>query len=336
MKTIYIHIGTHKTGTTAIQMFASKNVHKLERRGYYYPLIGRPLITGIAHGHHLLPWYIVNHPVPDRYWMDLAHDKKSVFKHLIKAIEQNLCSKIILSSEEFDVFSKKHIESLKSFFASFDIKIVAYLRRKDSYVESMYQTMVVYNNESRQIGEVLKKSFRSPLNYFDFIENWRQVFGPENVIIRLYYPETLDSGDVVLDFYNRVGLDVRDFYKANEQHGINSSVPLHYVAVAAMLRRAGAHPEIIKVCNRIAQKMKNRTSPGFHFLSEHERRNLAESGLSEMKLLKILSEDDPAWAHFEIKAQEGEAFYKNTKFEGIGRILMDFEEILNSQDEDAS
>lgn len=335
MKTIYLHIGTHKTGTTAIQMFATRNASELERRGYFYPQIGRPFISGIAHGHHLFPWCIVNHPVPKRYWMDLAQDKKSVFEHLFKAIELNTCDKIILSSEEFDVFSTSHIESLKSLLASFDVKVIAYLRRKDLYVESMYQTMVVYNDESRQLNEVLNQGFRSPLNYFDFLDGWRRVFGHENVIIRLYCPESLELGDAVSDFYNIIGVDIKDLRDSDDLLKINSSVPLHYVAVIAMLRRSGAHPEVIKACSRIAQKMRGRSPSGFHFLPENERRNLADSGLSEMKRLKILPDDDPVWSQFAFNFHQEKAFYKNNKFEGIGRILFDFKELLDLQNEKA-
>ena len=40
MKTAYIHIGTHKTGSTSIQDFLFKNRTKLRDRGFLYPLSG--------------------------------------------------------------------------------------------------------------------------------------------------------------------------------------------------------------------------------------------------------------------------------------------------------
>ncbi len=70
---------------------------------------------------------------------------------------------------------------------------------------------------------------------------------------------------------------------------------------------------------------------GFHFLPEDERQRLAQSGLQEMKQLKFLPEDDPIWRHFEFVPNQQEIFNKNKRFEGIARILMDFETILNSQ-----
>lgn len=43
-KTLYIHAGTHKTGTTAIQKFLSANRDLLAKNGYLYP--------GTDQGHH--------------------------------------------------------------------------------------------------------------------------------------------------------------------------------------------------------------------------------------------------------------------------------------------
>ena len=41
MATLYLHIGMHKTGTTAIQRFCAENRRALLKRGYCYPLIFR-------------------------------------------------------------------------------------------------------------------------------------------------------------------------------------------------------------------------------------------------------------------------------------------------------
>ena len=41
MKTLYLHIGTHKTGSTAIQHFFKVNKEVLKTMGYTYPLFPR-------------------------------------------------------------------------------------------------------------------------------------------------------------------------------------------------------------------------------------------------------------------------------------------------------
>jgi len=37
MKTVYLHIGLHKTGTSTIQFFLANNREKLAELGYLYP-----------------------------------------------------------------------------------------------------------------------------------------------------------------------------------------------------------------------------------------------------------------------------------------------------------
>ena len=38
MKTLYIHIGTPKTGTTSLQHFCTENAKLFEEQGYCYPI----------------------------------------------------------------------------------------------------------------------------------------------------------------------------------------------------------------------------------------------------------------------------------------------------------
>jgi len=39
-KTLYLHCGTHKTGTTAIQQYLNNNLSLLEKNNLIYPRIG--------------------------------------------------------------------------------------------------------------------------------------------------------------------------------------------------------------------------------------------------------------------------------------------------------
>ena len=56
MKTLYLHIGTPKTATTAIQLFCYENREVLERHGYYYPMFEYefPNVQKYRNGHFLV------------------------------------------------------------------------------------------------------------------------------------------------------------------------------------------------------------------------------------------------------------------------------------------
>ncbi len=58
-KTICIHIGTHKTGTTSIQAFLASNRERLRLHGVYVPRAGT---TDPRSGHHNLAWQLRGDP----------------------------------------------------------------------------------------------------------------------------------------------------------------------------------------------------------------------------------------------------------------------------------
>lgn len=61
----FIHIGTHKTGTTSIQHLLIRNSSALRERGYCYPQAGR---LELSPGHHNLAWEISSdHRFRDNY-----------------------------------------------------------------------------------------------------------------------------------------------------------------------------------------------------------------------------------------------------------------------------
>ena len=55
MKTIFLHVGTHKTGTTSIQHFLARNRYELQERGFSYPDIHM-----LEDAHHCLGGQLIN------------------------------------------------------------------------------------------------------------------------------------------------------------------------------------------------------------------------------------------------------------------------------------
>lgn len=77
MKTVYLHIGTHRTGSTSIQRFLANGEEALADRGVIYPKTGRPDTEwSNRYGHHLLHWSLVgkNGVSSDQVWRDLQEE----------------------------------------------------------------------------------------------------------------------------------------------------------------------------------------------------------------------------------------------------------------------
>lgn len=327
-KTLYIHIGTHKTGTTAIQKFSVDKFEELLALDIYYPKISRPTINKISNGHHLLPWYLIGHPVPDKYYNEYHDKKSSVFPSLIEDIKSSSCQNIIISSEEFDRLNSKEIEQLKAYFDEFNIKIIVYLRRKDTYLESMYQTDVISNNEKNNISEYIK-NVPIPLNYYNFITDWKNTFGEENLLINFYCKKSLKSNDIVVDFYSHLGINVEEMIQADETKKINASVPFQYIGLISMLRRMDASDDMVNSVKRIAYKMGASANRDFHFLSLEERNELAKSGLEEVKRLNLVMPDEKC---FTLSDDEKNDNIKLGRFAALKQVFTDFEEYLQKND----
>ncbi len=322
-KTVYIHIGTHKTGTTAIQVFSTKNIDKLKEMDVLYPHLGRPYINSISFGHHLLPWYLSKHPTPNRTYGNFENKKDLLFPSLIKTIQDSPYKNVVLSSEEFDRLEIKEIKKLKTYFKDISVKIIVYLRRKDTFIESLYQTKVVHSNYYRTIEEVIK-SRHGILNYYKFISKWQDVFGKNNVIVNLYCKDKLKNNDIIADFYSHLKIDISNLIEPKYQ--VNASVPYQYVALIANLGRKGASQNVINILKRISKKIKNKDN-SFHFLTQEKRMALADSGFEEIERLSVADEESRKCFLF----SEEEIGSKKTILSPLEKVFLDFERILDER-----
>jgi hypothetical protein len=324
-KTVYIHIGTHKTGTTAIQLFSKQNKNKLKELDTFYPSIGCPIDPTLSFGHHLLPWYLSHHPVPDSYYGEFKKNKNLLFPSLIESILSAPYSNIVLSSEEFDRLNSSEIKHLKQYFKSLDVKIVIYLRRKDTLIESLYQTKVIHNNDFRTIEEVIK-SREELLDYYSFVTKWQNIFGKDNVLINLYCKDILKDKNIVLDFYNKIAIDITTLLEENTSFRVNVSVPFQYVALIANLGRKGASQKLLNTLKRISKKIKNKNS-SYHFLSLEMRKNLAISGSNELVKLdtSLVKHDIYNCFDFSKSEKESENFLSP-----LEQVFADYENFIDS------
>lgn len=150
---------------------------------------------------------------------------------------------VIMSAENFSwIFSQEEIDNLeKQSRLYFDeVKIIVYLRRQDRQIISHHQ-QASKSSESGSYCYYAGDSFAIPkcrphfdeyLNYHDRIGKWAHAFGKENMIIRIFDPETLLNGDVVSDFFQQIGIDFdtnEASYRSNESLGFERTKVGHLV-----------------------------------------------------------------------------------------------------------
>jgi hypothetical protein len=205
MRTCYIHLGTHKTGTTSIQMTLGRHAEVLARSGYLYPLTCRP---DDAPAQHNVAFSLRDDPRFRR--------SNGTIEELLEEIKTSSLD-IILSSEEFSHalhYEPKKFQELVDQIASLcpRIVILIYLRRQIDYIRSNYFERLksgfalTFEDYAMQRLEFELSEF--PLDYSKLISAIDNLKGVE-AIVRSY--DAVRNGRVVSDFLQVVGLPPSEF-----------------------------------------------------------------------------------------------------------------------------
>lgn len=206
-----IHIGTHKTGSTALQIFLHANRKLLLKKNILYPGVG---MVGAAH-HKLAT--------------ALSQKNKDYLNDCFNKIEQvatrNAVDWIVLSSEEFE--SARNIEALNGCLDDqANVIITSFFRKPDSYLESEYnQHLKMYT--VRFVGDIYKfyfsHNFHGRFNYNLLANIWANRFGEQN-----FKPFIYDSnikGDAIYRlFLSLLGIELTDEFQLPPKNKINTSL----------------------------------------------------------------------------------------------------------------
>jgi hypothetical protein len=193
--TLFLHVGMDKTGTSAVQLFLHERRQELlEQTGVLFPKTGK----WTDHSHH--PFAFTTLSMGDFKPSSL----KGLFANLAREIDQTNAKSVLLSSE---CFFKMHTkEGFNAFWDKAidlfgEIKVIVYVRRQDKWVESRHRHSIVSGNELAV--EMLSRPFFS--NYKQFIDQWRDLVGVGNVIVKPFERQQFVDGDVCQDFASILG-----------------------------------------------------------------------------------------------------------------------------------
>lgn len=224
-KKLYIHIGTHKTGSTAIQKFLRENSQLLLKENIVYlpiPRISRGLMK-ITHLDSII----------------IDQSRKELFKS-IKSKQKNSNTKFIWSFEGFSGnpytgYNNTSIvaESIKKITQGLDVNIIIYLRRQDDFLESLY-TQMIHQGESISFNSFVKKYSDNDFNWEELLLNYSQVFNRENIIVKRYDKFFLPGEyDLINDFL--CILNIKKVNHFDKTSNINSGYSRDTLEIARLL-----------------------------------------------------------------------------------------------------
>lgn len=229
-----LHIGTEKTGTSAIQYFLASNRKAFARDGVLYPRA-----TGASGGSQ---WGFVAQAHPRAWATDVGpflgfnteEGQKAYRDGFVAALTSEFrragnASTLVVSSEHMQsrLNDPTMIAALREFLDPWvrEFRVVLYLRRQDRVSSSLYSTQV----KSGAVQPVLFPKFAPSniiyyYNYEKLYDNWCSVFGTDAVDVGLFSPGEWRGGTLISDFCSRTGLDLTD--KRMPEAKINTSLDL--------------------------------------------------------------------------------------------------------------
>jgi hypothetical protein len=236
MRTLYLHVGWSKTGTSAIQMQLQTQMYNLLSKNILYP----QSLQWPDHSHHP---FALSFQSNGNYVSNLSPEQ--AIQKLEVEMSKSIADDVLISSElspfyfknnEFKLFVERNFDNVKVIFT---------IRRQSEVLLSLYNQLIK-DPQVRFKGSLFSLGMRniSWLNYFMNVKRWADVVGDENIIIIPY------SKNVVSDFISLFGLELVGVEKS-----INPSLPTRCLPVIQnFTKNATDDASYIRIRDAIVQK----------------------------------------------------------------------------------
>lgn len=238
MSTLFLHIGTSKTGSTSLQSFLNINKKNLLENNYYFysndTSSNFASLAYIFSDHESMSW------INEIYKLD-TEQKKNIYKNtakekLLSTVNKYPNHNFIISSEHLFTMwdNEEGIKNLYSFLKkSFDnIKIIVYLRDQLEYAISSTSTVInsSYLSENKIDLSNFLTSLSSPKNFKDLyynksLEKFIKYFGISNVHIE-YYKKSNNSNNLSNPFMTYIGINDTSNFKIPPKINTSASIAI--------------------------------------------------------------------------------------------------------------
>lgn len=253
MKTLYLHIGQQKTGSTSLQRFCSKNREVFNKHGFDYPIMPfRYRFVTKSRNAHFLIGTILDKEGNHKVIKEKRRYRKG-YRAIVEAFKKY--DNVLMSDErlwdrssarepfwiDLTEHAKKH---------GYTIKVIVYLRRQDQLAASWYNQLV--KQGSRGVGEVtwehwLKHRQRYigdiRLDFYDNLERIAAYVGRENIDVRVYDRAQLekDGGSIFTDFLGCLGLTLDETFEMPERDNNAASLTPNILATKREVNSSPHH-----------------------------------------------------------------------------------------------
>lgn len=162
MKKLILHIGTHKTGSTAIQNWLYWNRDTLAAQGVLYARTDRepyPHLKKHTSLHHAL--------------MHASGDFRSEWQQIEEEFEASGCHTMILSEEGLSGPRFLKLAALRDAVRGYDVTVICFFRRQDYMIESHWNQRCKEGGEKDLIETYARRPWtRTRMRYDRILDFW--------------------------------------------------------------------------------------------------------------------------------------------------------------------
>ena len=212
-RTLYLHVGSNKAGTTSIQHQLRRLVEP-EIGVMTVKAFGTPNATRLAAacgGEESHLYFVEQHRIMTE--QEFADNARNIWKEAQREILATSCANFVASSEFIGGFVRgRDIAHLKAKLdILFDrVEIIFYLREQFGYFHSFWAQLVKGPSKSIETFDSFLENIEVIKHYWDYetlLKGWCHVFGEDAIKVTVFDPIALHGGDVVADFFHKIGLD---------------------------------------------------------------------------------------------------------------------------------
>ncbi|WP_444915720.1 hypothetical protein [Microbulbifer sp. TRSA007] len=305
MRTLYLHIGFHKTGSSSLQLAMKEQEQTLSEAGYEFLSLGK---KGNSSG-----------------CVEVSSCTGQLRFQLNTRLDELLASssgeKAIISAEHLCfLHQRESVELVQRTCAKYfdKINVIVYLRRQDlqaiSFKKQGARGAVAYRSSSSKLFghsegafPAFTKDIETYYDYFSKLILWESVFGKAALSVRSFTRDALQGGDIVSDFLALLGGDIDiSGRRVNEGVGRREFLLTHKllelgVAESELLK---LKPMMLEENTRLVPSEKDAQSFFMHFSDSN--RQLNDHFLKNQSGLAFDSDFSgyPEWGNDRITAQD--------------------------------